>query len=93
MVTLNLHHLRLFRAVARDGTLTGAARALHLSQSALSTQIKALEAALGGEDRGHLRPAVAGDHRGLQTGAGILLAATGANRKIAAGRGDDPPWP
>jgi len=47
MSSLNLHHLRLFRAVARDGTLTGAARVLNLSQSALSTQIKALEAALG----------------------------------------------
>lgn len=47
MSALNLHHLRLFRAVARDGTLTGAARALNLSQSALSTQIKSLEAALG----------------------------------------------
>ncbi len=44
---MNLHHLRLFRAVARDGTLTGAARALHISQSAVSTQIKALETSLG----------------------------------------------
>lgn len=44
---LNLHHLRLFRAVARDGTLTGAARSLNLSQSALSTQIKTLEGSLG----------------------------------------------
>ena len=44
---MNLHHLRLFRAVAADGTLTGAARRLNLSQSALSTQIKALEASLG----------------------------------------------
>ena len=47
MSQLNLHHLRLFRAVARDGTLTGAAKALNISQSAVSTQIKALEAALG----------------------------------------------
>jgi len=49
MSTLNLHHLRLFRAVARDGTLTGAARTLNISQSAVSTQIKSLEAALGHE--------------------------------------------
>ena len=47
MSSLNLHHLRLFHAVARDGTLTGAAQRLNLSQSALSTQIKALEATLG----------------------------------------------
>ncbi|NJM84344.1 MAG: LysR family transcriptional regulator [Tabrizicola sp.] len=46
MAILNLHHLRLFRAVARDGTLTGAAHRLNLSQSALSTQIKALETSL-----------------------------------------------
>lgn len=47
MSNLNLHHLRLFRAVARDGTLTGAARSLNISQSAVSTQIKTLEAMLG----------------------------------------------
>ncbi|MBM1218725.1 LysR family transcriptional regulator [Ponticoccus sp. SC2-23] len=47
MSTINLHHLRLFRAVARDGTLTGAARSLRISQSAVSTQIKALELSLG----------------------------------------------
>lgn len=44
---LNLHHLRLFHAVAADGTLSGAARRLNLSQSALSTQIRTLEDTLG----------------------------------------------
>ncbi len=47
MSQLNLHHLRLFRAIASDGTLTGAARGLNLSQSALSTQLRSLEASLG----------------------------------------------
>jgi LysR family transcriptional regulator, transcriptional activator of nhaA len=46
MATPNLHHLRLFRAIAHDGTLTGAARRLNLSASALSAQLRALEASL-----------------------------------------------
>ncbi|MEA1649005.1 LysR family transcriptional regulator [Nitrospirillum sp. BR 11164] len=47
MASLNLHHLRLFRAVASEGTVTGAARQLNLSPSALSTQLRTLEDSLG----------------------------------------------
>jgi len=44
---LNYNHLRYFWAVAHDGNLTRAAKNLHVSQSALSIQIKKLEEQLG----------------------------------------------
>ena len=44
---LNYNHLRYFRAVAQDSNLTKAAQRLHLSQSALSVQIRKLELQLG----------------------------------------------
>ena len=44
---LNYHHLLYFWAVAREGRLTRAAQHLRISQSALSTQIRQLEARLG----------------------------------------------
>ena len=47
MSEMNYHHLRYFREVAHTGNLTRAAERLNLSQSALSTQIRQLEARLG----------------------------------------------
>lgn len=47
MVSLNYHHLRLFRAIAHDGSLTRAAARLNLSQSALSVQVQKLEQQVG----------------------------------------------
>lgn len=47
MSFLNYHHLRYFRAIAHDGTLTGAAQSLGVSQSAVSVQLRQLEDSLG----------------------------------------------
>jgi LysR family transcriptional activator of nhaA len=47
MQRLNYHHLHYFWAVAKEGNLTRAAQRLHVSQSALSTQIRQLEEQLG----------------------------------------------
>jgi LysR family transcriptional regulator, transcriptional activator of nhaA len=47
MTRLNFHHLHYFWAVAKEGNLTRAALRLHVSQSALSAQIKQLEEQLG----------------------------------------------
>jgi len=43
----NFHHLFYFWRVAKEGHLTRAAQALHVSQSALSAQIRQLEDRLG----------------------------------------------
>lgn len=47
MARLNYLHLHAFWAVAREGHLTRAAEQLHVSPSALSTQIRQLEEQLG----------------------------------------------
>lgn len=84
MAELNYHHLRLFRAVAHEGNLTRAAGRLNLSQSALSSQVRTLEARLGHalfERRGrglHLTEAgrIALDHADAIFAAGDDLVAT-----------------
>lgn len=47
MAALNYRHLRQFHAIAQEGSLTRAARRLNVAQSALSTQLRQLEAQLG----------------------------------------------
>ena len=47
MNQLNFHHLHAFWNVARSGGVTRAAAQLHVAQSAISAQVKALEEAVG----------------------------------------------
>lgn len=47
MEWLNYHHLRYFHIVAKEGSLTAAARHLRVSAPAISAQLRELEAALG----------------------------------------------
>lgn len=47
MEWLNYHHLLYFWTVAQEGSVKGASEKLHLSQPALSTQIRHLETSLG----------------------------------------------
>lgn len=47
MESLNYHHLRYFWAAAREGGVTRASKKLHISQPAVSAQIRGLEQALG----------------------------------------------
>lgn len=46
---MELRQLQMFQATAEEGTITGAARRMNLTQPALSRQIKALEEELGVE--------------------------------------------
>ena len=47
LAQLNFQHLRYFWTAAREGSVTRAAKELNLTQPAVSSQIKALETALG----------------------------------------------
>ena len=44
---LNYHHLRYFRAIAHEGSVTRAAKVLNLAQASLSIQLKKLEESFG----------------------------------------------
>ena len=64
-MALNLNHLRIFRAVLDQGSITGAAQVLRISQPAVSRQLAEFEGALGTRlvdrlPRG-IRPTAAGE--------------------------------
>lgn len=75
---LNYHHLYYFWAVAKEGNLTRTAARLHVSQSALSSQIKALEEDLG-------RALFLREGRSLQVTEAGRMALTYADTIFAAG--------
>lgn len=66
MAILERSHLEIIRAVEQHGSLTAAAEALHLTQSALSHTIRKLESQLGisiwHREGRHLRPTQAGEY-------------------------------
>ena len=78
MSRLNFHHLHYFWAVAKDGNLTRTATRLHVSQSALSTQIRQLEEQLG-------QPLFARVGRGLRLTEAGQLALGYADSIFASG--------
>lgn len=49
MSALNYHHLHAFWMIAETGSITGAAKKLHVTHSTLSVQLRALEDVLGGQ--------------------------------------------
>ncbi|MFN2424911.1 MAG: LysR family transcriptional regulator [Candidatus Binatia bacterium] len=84
-MALNLNHLRIFRAVLEEGSITGAAHALRISQPAVSRQLSEFEAALGARlvdrlPRG-IRPTAAGEMLG-ERARRIFAEEQGAERDL-----------
>jgi LysR family transcriptional regulator, transcriptional activator of the cysJI operon len=87
---MDARRLEVFRAVARHSSFTRAASDLHLSQSAVSQQIAALELELGGPlfDRSRRRVRLTPAGAALLARADALLAGFAeAHRAVAAARG------
>jgi LysR family transcriptional activator of nhaA len=86
---LNYHHLHYFWAVAKEGNLTRAAARLHVSQSALSTQIRELEAQIGQplfERRGRVLALTEAGRLALGYADGIFAAGTELMAVLGGGR-------
>lgn len=88
---LNYHHLHYFWAVAKEGNLTRAAARLHVSQSALSAQIKQLEDQLGHalfERRGRVLVLTESGHVALGYADSIFATGTELMSVLRDGRRD-----
>jgi DNA-binding transcriptional LysR family regulator len=84
---MELRQLRSFIAVAEDGVISRAAQRLHLTQSALSRQIKALEEDLGVtllERSAHSVKLTQEGEVLLKEGRGVLERADAAVTKVRA---------
>lgn len=90
-MTLEIRHLRLMAAIADEGGVTRAANRLHLTQSALSHQLREVEEKLGTQLFQRLRKGMvltAAGQRLLRTSRGVLEELQRAEddiRKTAAG--------
>ena len=83
-MSVELDHLETLIAIAEEGSLSAAARRRHLSQPAVSMQIKALEEALG-------TPVVHRGSRGVRlttSGEAFLVHARRALQTLASGRAE-----
>jgi len=90
--TLSLNALRVFEAAARRGSFKLAAGELHLSQSAVSRQIRGLEEQVGAPlfHRSHRAVTLSPEGETLWHGVSRALAEIGAAAGRIAGRGPDP---
>jgi LysR family transcriptional activator of nhaA len=87
---INLKHLHYFHEVARDGSLTGAARRLHLAPQTLSSQVRELERSLGRKllERAGRRLVLTPDGEVARDYAESIFALGTELRRVMAGRAE-----
>ena len=88
MRTLNYRHLEYFWSVVHEGGVTAAANALHVSQSAVSAQIRKLERAMGYDlfDRSGRSLTLTAEGRVVFEGADEIFRLGTELRETVAGR-------
>ncbi len=87
---INLKHLHYFHEVAREGSLTAAARRLHLAPQTLSSQVRELERSLGRTllDRTGRRLVLTPDGEVARDYAESIFALGTELRRVMAGRAE-----